>query len=92
MIPQLQAKAAVGTFCAWLSGIATVEQLVEFGVPPFRSLMMPSYPAKAFVQFSVAVILGVLAGFLKRPRLYWLVVVPILFLVTLALLFMRGEA
>jgi len=82
----------VGVVCAWLSVLATVEQLVEFGVPWTRAAMMPAYPTKAVIQFLIAIAFGVLGGFLKRPRLYWLIVIPLIFLASWAIMFLKGEA
>ena len=82
----------VGVVCAWLSVLATVEQLVEFGLPSTRAAMMPAYPTKAVIQLLLAITFGILAGCLKRPRLYWLIVIPLIFLASWAILFLKGEA
>ena len=67
-------------------------ELVESASPSVRATMASIYPAKLLAQFSVAVVLGVLAGLLKRRILFLLVVIPLLYVIALVILMLHGEA
>jgi hypothetical protein len=85
-------KAQLGTICGWLSLFLTLEQLVESASPSVRAAMASTCPAKLLAQFSVAIVLGVLAGLLKRRILFLLVLIPLLYVVALVILIFNGEA
>jgi hypothetical protein len=85
-------NAQLGAICGWLSLFLTLEQLVESASPSVRAAMASTYPAKLLAQFSVAIVLGVLAGLLKRRILFLLVVIPLLYVVALMILILHGEA
>lgn len=84
-------KKRFGTIAAWASALATLEQVVESGVPALRASMMHAYPAKMFAQLSFAILFGVVAGHFGQRKYYWLAVVPLLWFLMLGLVVILGE-
>jgi hypothetical protein len=90
-VAQPAVKTWFGSLCAWASALATIEQLIESGLPTLRASMMRNYPDKMFAQLGFAVLCGIAAGRWGRRAYYWLVVLPLLWFLMLAVVIILGE-